>query len=72
MLQKGEDPKEALIEECKPHCTYWKEKLERCEQQLEHIIKINPTKSCMYPMRDYATCVEACVQPLIHNNLVIE
>ena len=24
----------------------------------------------MYPMRDYVTCVEACAQPKIHNNLV--
>ncbi|TNV82403.1 hypothetical protein FGO68_gene12829 [Halteria grandinella] len=69
MLKEGENPKDLLIEDCKPQCKFWKEKLERCEAKLEHIIKINPTKTCMYPMRDYVTCVEACVQPLIHNNL---
>ena len=39
------------------------------EGTLPPIIKVNPTKTCLYPMRDYATCVEACAQPLIHNNL---
>ena len=69
MLKEGEDPKPLLLEECKPHCKAWKEKLERFETQLEKIIKINPTKTCLYPMRDYVTCVEACVQPVIHNEL---
>ena len=69
MLKEGENPKDMLIEDCKPQCKYWKDKLERCEAALEHIIKINPTKTCMYPMRDYVTCVEACVQPIIHNQL---
>jgi len=69
MLKEGENPKDKLIEDCKPQCKHWKEKLERCEAKLEHIIKINPTKTCMYPMRDYVTCVEACVQPIIHNSL---
>ena len=69
MLKEGEDPKPLLLEECKPQCTHWKEKLERCETQLEKIIKINPTKTCLYPMRDYVTCVEACTQPVIHNQL---
>ena len=69
MLKDGEDPKPLLMEECKPQCQYWKDKLSRCETQLEKIIKINPTKTCLYPMRDYVTCVEACVQPVIHNKL---
>ena len=69
MLKAGEDPKPLVLEDCKPQCTFWKEKLERCEQQLEVIVKINPTKTCLYPMRDYATCVEACAQPLIHDSL---
>uniref|UniRef100_A0A7S3JE42 Ubiquinol-cytochrome C reductase hinge domain-containing protein n=1 Tax=Euplotes harpa TaxID=151035 RepID=A0A7S3JE42_9SPIT len=72
MLKNGENPKELLLEECKPKCLHWKHKLERCEKKLVEIIKINPTKTCLYPFRDYATCVEACVQPIIHNNLVIE
>ena len=70
MLKEGEDPKPELLDYCKPKCEYWKAKLERCEAKLEKIIKINPTKTCMYPMRDYVTCVEACAQPIIHNKLV--
>ncbi len=69
MLREGEDPKPQVLEECKPLCTHWKNKLERCETQLEKIIKINPTKTCLYPMRDYVTCVEACAQPVIHDQL---
>ncbi len=61
MLERGIDPKPVLMELCEPMCHFWKEKLHRCEKKLEKIIKINPTKSCMYPMRDYVTCVEACV-----------
>ena len=69
MLKEGENPKEMVLEDCKPHCTYWKNKLTRCETALEVIIKVNPTKTCLYPMRDYANCMEACAQPIIHNNL---
>ena len=69
MLADAEDPKPLIIEECKPQCVFWKDKLTRCEAQLEHIIKINPTKSCLYPMRDYVTCIEACAQPIVHNSL---
>ena len=61
IMDRGADPKPLMMEFCKPYCTYWKEKLERCESKLHTIIKINPTKTCMYPMRDYVTCVEACV-----------
>ena len=60
MLKASEDPKPLVLEECKPLCKYWKDKLERCEGQLVEIIKINPTKTCLYPMRDYVNCVEAC------------
>ena len=60
ILDRGMDPKPMVLEFCKPLCTYWKEKLERCETKLQTVIKINPTKTCMYPMRDYVTCVEAC------------
>ena len=70
MLKQGEDPKPQVLEECKPQCKFFKDKLTRCENALEVIIKVNPTKTCLYAMRDYATCTEACVQPLIHNNLV--
>ena len=34
MLKEGKDPKDKLIEECKPHCQYWKDKLTRCEKKL--------------------------------------
>mmetsp|Transcript_33050 Transcript_33050/g.32181 ORF Transcript_33050/g.32181 Transcript_33050/m.32181 type:complete len:100 (+) Transcript_33050:122-421(+) len=61
LLDRGADPKPLVLDFCKPLCTYWKEKLERCESKLQTIIKINPTKTCLYPMRDYVTCVEACV-----------
>ena len=61
MLERGIDPKPVLMELCEPMCIFWKEKLKRCEKKLEKIIKVNPTKSCLYPMRDYVTCVEACV-----------
>ncbi len=69
ILDRGIDPKPMLMEFCEPMCIYWKEKLERCESKLEQIIKINPSKSCLYPMRDWITCVEACVQPKIFNLL---
>jgi ubiquinol-cytochrome c reductase subunit 6 len=70
LVDRSEDPKALVLDFCKPHCIYWKEKLGRCEKKLQQIIKVNPTKSCLYPMRDWVTCVEACAQPKIHNNLV--
>ena len=35
MLHEGKDPKDRLIQYCTPHCTYWKDKLSRCEKKLE-------------------------------------
>jgi len=61
MVMRGMDPKPLIMDFCKPQCIYWKEKLERCESKLEIVIKTNPTKTCLYPFRDWATCVEACV-----------
>ena len=69
MLAEGEDPKPLVLHECKPQCVAWKEKLERCEIKLAAVVRVDPTKTCMYPMRDYVNCVEACVQPMIHNSL---
>jgi len=66
---RGMDPKPLVLDFCKPQCIYWKEKLERCEAKLEVVIKTNPTKTCLYPMRDWVTCVEACAQPKVHNSL---
>ena len=60
-LEKGTDPKPDLMKLCEPLCFHWKNKLTRCETKLVEIIKVNPSKSCLYPMRDYVTCVEACV-----------
>ncbi len=70
LLDRGVDPKPMVLEFCKPLCHYWKEKLERCESKLATIIKINPTKTCMYPMRDYVTCVEACVSTRLRYLLI--
>ncbi len=69
MLKNGQDPKDKLIEDCTPHCHYWKDRLERCEMKLEQVLKINPSKSCLYPMRDWITCIDACVQPTIFHHL---
>jgi ubiquinol-cytochrome c reductase subunit 6 len=69
MIADAEDPKPLVIEECKPLCTFWKDKLTRCERSLEQVIKVNPTKSCLYPMRDYVTCIEACAQPVVQGSL---
>lgn len=66
MLEQGKDPKELLIEFCKPSCQHWEDKLKRCEIKLKAMSNADPEKSCMYPMRDWVTCVEACVQPRIH------
>jgi len=60
-LEKGADPKPELMKLCEPLCGHWKNKLTRCEKKLVEIIKVNPSKSCLYSMRDYVTCVEACV-----------
>ena len=72
ILMRGMDPKPLILDFCKPQCIYWKEKLERCEQQLEVVVKISPTKSCLYPMRDWVTCVEACVSnyQILSNSIV--
>ena len=39
-VDRGVDPKPLILEFCKPHCVYWKEKLERCESKLATIIKV--------------------------------
>ena len=69
MLKEGKDPKDKLIQHCTPYCSYWQERLDRCEAKLEEVIKLNPSKSCMYPMRDWVTCVDACVNPMIFHHL---
>jgi hypothetical protein len=64
LLERGIDPKPLLMDLCQPMCEHWKAKLNRCEDKLKEVIKISPTKTCLYPMRDYVTCVEACVSEL--------
>jgi ubiquinol-cytochrome c reductase subunit 6 len=61
MLERGEDPKELLIEICKPSCKFYEEKLRRCEAVLKSSGSSDPEMTCMYPMRDWVTCIEACV-----------
>lgn len=65
MLARGEDPKDLLIEFCRPSCKYWEDKLKRCEVKLKSMEDADPTKSCMYPHRDWVTCVDGCVNPKI-------
>jgi ubiquinol-cytochrome c reductase subunit 6 len=61
MLERGEDPKELLIEFCRPQCDFWEGKLKRCETALQSMVNADPTKSCMYPLRDWVTCIDGCV-----------
>ena len=34
LLDRGKDPKPMIMEFCKPFCTHWKGKLERCEERI--------------------------------------
>lgn len=61
MIEKGQDPKEYLIEICRPQCTSLQQKLQRCETALKNMTNADPELSCMYPLRDWVTCVEGCV-----------
>ena len=70
MIKRGEDPKEMLIEVCRPKCDYWEQKLKRCEIKLRNMEHADPEMSCMYPLRDWVTCVDGCVQPKIQRELV--
>lgn len=69
MLKAGKDPKDKLIQDCSPNCVFWKDKLERCEDKLDYMIKLNPSKSCLYPARDWITCVDQCVNSIIFHHL---
>ena len=70
MIEKGQDPKDYLIEVCRPQCTALQQKLQRCEKALKNMTNADPELSCMYPLRDWVTCVDSCVQPKIHSQLV--
>ena len=65
MLERGQDPKEMVIELCKPLCKHWEDKLHRCEATLKAMKSSDPEKSCMYPLRDLVTCIEGCVRLLL-------
>ena len=69
MLEKGEDPKEMMMEICKPTCKFWADKLKRCEIKLKNMENADPEMSCMYPFRDWVTCLDGCVNPSIINQL---
>ena len=64
MLEKGQDPKDYLIEICRPQCTSLQQKLQRCETALRNMTHADPELSCMYPLRDWVTCVDSCVPAL--------
>ena len=61
MLLKGQDPKEYLIEVCRPQCNNYQQKLQRCEKALQNMESADPELSCMYPLRDWVTCIVGCV-----------
>ena len=69
MLKEGKDPKDYLIEACSPLCKHWQDKLKRCELKLQNLEHADPEKSCMYPLRDWVTCIDACTTPIIISNL---
>jgi len=37
------------------------EKLQRCEVALKNMTNADPELSCMYPLRDWVTCIDGCV-----------
>lgn len=61
MIEKGQDPKDYLIEVCRPQCLSLQQKLQRCETALKNMTNADPELSCMYPLRDWVTCVDGCV-----------
>jgi len=42
MLEKGQDPKEYLIEVCRPQCIAVQQKLQRCEIALKNMTNADP------------------------------
>ena len=70
MIERGEDPKEMMIEVCRPSCTWYQDRLARCEVTLANLEHANPEKTCMYPLRDWVTCIDNCVNPTIQAQLV--
>ncbi|CAD8157640.1 unnamed protein product [Paramecium octaurelia] len=69
MLEQGKDPKDLLIQYCRPQCKWYDDKYDRCVKAFLSLKNADPEKNCMYPYRDLVTCVEACVQPKIQHAL---
>ena len=42
MLANGQDPKDYLIEYCRPECKNWEDKLRRCETTLKNMTNADP------------------------------
>ena len=42
MLANGQDPKDYLIEYCRPECKKWEDKLRRCETALKNMTNADP------------------------------
>lgn len=65
MLEKGQDPKEFMIEVCRPECKAKFDRLQRCESALKSMTDADPELSCMYPLRDWVTCIDGCVNTFL-------
>lgn len=50
-----------MIEVCRPSCQAKADKLHRCEVALKNMTNADPELSCMYPLRDWVTCIDGCV-----------
>lgn len=42
MLANGQDPKDYMIEYCRPECKKWEDKLKRCETTLKNMTNADP------------------------------
>lgn len=67
MIEKGQDPKEFMIEVCRPECKAKFDKLQRCETALKNMADADPELSCMYPLRDWVTCIDGCVRYIYYS-----
>ena len=54
MLANGQDPKDYLIEYCRPECKKWEDKLRRCESTLKNMSNADPEMT--WYSRPYAAC----------------
>ena len=42
MLEAGQDPKDFMIEVCRPGCKKYEDKLRRCEHALKTMVHVDP------------------------------